>query len=135
MLLQTDAGKNGVAMTNECIAAHRCKPDQNQPASLFRAIEVHLAAQGETDLLVIGICPMCGADNDWFWLVRTPDKNPTVVLWTGDSCVQILHSQTHGLKDVRSTWYSAAASRKTTYQFDGRTYERRKQGWRDRHYK
>jgi hypothetical protein len=58
-------------LTNECVAAHRCAAERNDPASLFHATEVHLGSPAEVDLLVIGVCPMCGADNDWFWLVRS----------------------------------------------------------------
>jgi hypothetical protein len=66
ILLQTNAGRDGVELTNECVAAHRCAAERNDPASLSHATEVHLGSPAEVDLLVIGVCPMCGADNDWF---------------------------------------------------------------------
>ena len=131
VLLQTDAGRDGFVTTNECIAAHRCNADRNDPATLFRAIEVHLASRAEADLLVIGICPMCGVDNDWFWLVRSVDKQPTVVLWAGGNCIQLLRSQTNGLSDVQSAWSSGAGTSTRTYRFNGRVYKQRKEQWRE----
>ncbi len=127
LIVKTDAGKEGIEQTKDCIASHRCSTERNDPATLFRATEVHLGSQAEADLLVIGVFPMSGADNDWFWLVRSADKQPTVVLWTGGNCVQVLRSRTNGLNDVRSTWSSGAGSRTTTYRFDGRVYKQQKE--------
>jgi hypothetical protein len=64
VLLKTKQAKQGLEFAN---ASQR-----NNPAQLFRAAEIHLSRPEEVDLAVIGIPPMRGADNAWFWLVRPP---------------------------------------------------------------
>jgi len=129
MLLQTDAGREGVELCTGLADDHRIDEKACLRTNLFRGTAVHLSGNDEADLIVIGVCPMCGADNGWFWLVRSPDKNPQLALWAGANCLQILHSRTHGLFDVQSTWSSGAGTRTRTYRFNGTEYKQSKQKW------
>jgi len=131
ILLQTEAGKEGMEFSKNCVAAHRCNSKFSDPASLFRAAEVQLDGPNEVGLIVIGVCPMCGADNGWFWLVRSPYNNPLVVLWAGGNSLELLDSRTHGLRDVRSVWSSPSETVEKSYHFDGSEYKQWKKQSRE----
>jgi hypothetical protein len=121
VLLATEEAKEGLEYSSDS--------ERNRPAELFHAAEVHLARPQEEDLVVIGVCPpMCGADNSWFWLVRSAIMDPQVVLVLGGSLVELLDSRTNGYRDVRCSWSSAAETRDTIYRFDGKQYK----VWKDK---
>ena len=102
------------------------KPSQRKnPARLFRAAESHLYAHDEIDLVVMGIFPMSGADNTWFWVVRSAQKDPRVVLFAGGNSIQMLTRRTNGYRDIRCDWSSAAITTIDIYKFDGTEYRLR----------
>jgi hypothetical protein len=115
VLLETDAAKEGMAF------AQVSKP--GDVAQLFRAGEVHLGGANEVDLVVIGVGWMSGADNGWFWVVRSAHKNPRVVLFAGGNSLQMMVTRTNGYRDIRSTWSSPSETDDTIYHFDGREYK------------
>jgi hypothetical protein len=117
-LLQTDAAKQGLDLAN--------KSQKADPAQLFRAAEVHLNHAGQVDLVVVGVCPMCGADNAWFWIVGSAAKNPRVILVAGGTELQLLNSTSKGYRDLQSVWSSPSETETTTYHFNGTRYELRK---------
>ena len=102
---------------------------QSDPARFFHATEVRLGPTGEIDLLVIGGGPFSGADNDWFWLVRFPYRNPEIVLWEGANCISLDQNRTNGLRNVSSSWSSASQHREVTFRFDGTKYRAGKERW------
>jgi len=93
-----------------------------KPAKFFRATEVHLGASDEVALLVIGIPPMSGADNGWFWVVRSPRKNPRVILTAGANSLAIMNTATNGYKDISTAWSSPRETHEVVYHFDGKRY-------------
>lgn len=105
---------------------------QDDPARLFRAAEVHLAGPEETDLVVIGVPPMSGADAGWFWIVRETRNGPRVVLFTGANTLELAGSATNGYRDILTTWSSAAETQETTFHFDGKIYRGFEKRTRDR---
>ena len=50
--------------------------EKHDPSQFFQAAEVHLTSSNEVDLVVIGLGPMRGAENRWFWVVRSANKTP-----------------------------------------------------------
>jgi hypothetical protein len=92
-------------------------------ANLFEAVEVHLGGSEEVDLVVAGVPPLRGADNDWFWVVRSAHKNPRIILFVGGYTLDVLGTKTNGLRDIRSTWSTPSETYVTTYHFDGRRYK------------
>src|SRR6185312_4777591 len=90
VLLERDEVKQGLDFSSDS--------ERNNPTQLFRAAEVYLSSSDEVGLVVIGIPPMTGADNDWFWVVRSPRHNPSVVLFSGGDYLQLLNSGTNGLE-------------------------------------
>lgn len=127
LLLQTDAGKQGADFSNGLVADGRCGPQACNPGNLFRAAEVHLDGSDERDLVVIGVCPMCGAGEGWFWVVRSAYSNPRVGLFAPGNSLELLTSRTKGMRDVRSRWWGASQKSETIYHFDGSNYKQWKE--------
>ena len=75
---------------------------------------------------------MTGADNDWFWVVRSPRHNPSVVLFSGGDYLQLLNSGTNGLRDIRRLFSTASETRETIYKFDGTRYKIAKDKWTEK---
>jgi hypothetical protein len=115
VLLETDEAKQGL---------ESAKPSQrNNPARLFHSAEVHLHAGDELDLVVLGVFPMSGADNTWFWVVRSAQKDPKVVLFAGGHSIEMMTRKTNGYRDIRSAWSSASVTMICIYKFDGTGYK------------
>lgn len=117
-LLATREAKEALELANGAQRKH--------PAQLFRATEISLGRAGDQALIVGGIRPMSGADNDWFWVVLSPVKNPRVVLFEGAYALEIQDSRTDGYRDIRSVWSSPSETISKSYRFNGRRYTLRK---------
>ena len=81
----------------------------------------------------MGFFPMSGADNTWFWVVRSAHRDPEVVLFAGGNSLEVLASRTNGYHDIRTDWASAAATSTTVYKFDGKSYKLWKQTTENRY--
>lgn len=122
LLLMTRAAKGALEYAN--------RTGHKDVRHLFRGVEVHLGDDLHPDLLVLGIPPMRGADNAWFWLVRSPQEHPELVLFAGGDSLELLSSRTNGYRDIRSRWSSAAGdTRVSIFKFDGKTYKLRTKTW------
>ena len=91
---------------------------------LFAGSEIHLGPANEIYLVVIGVCPVCGGDNDWFWIIRSPYKNPKIIGSGGGLGFAFLTTKTQGYRDLESDWASAAGLwKKDVYRFKGSEYK------------
>lgn len=72
---------------------------------------------------------MSGADNDWFWIVRSPLKQPKVILWCGGNSLELLDSKSGGYRDVRCTWSSASERVTRSYRYVKGRYRLRRERW------
>jgi len=122
VLLETEAAKEGLAFASDS--------ERSNAAQLFRAGEVQLDGSKEIDLVVIGVGWMSGADNGWFWVVRSARKNPQVVLFAGGNSLNIMGSTTQGYRDIRSLFSTASETRNSIYHFDGKQYKLWKEQWK-----
>ena len=104
------------------------------PSRYLHAAEIHLGPEDETDLVIIGSSPLSGADNDWFWIVRAPNKNPKIVFWEGASCIYIGTNRTNGFRDISSIWASASEQKRVIYRFNGSEYKAGKAKWSKNNY-
>jgi len=107
--------------------------ERKNPAQLFRAAEIHLRSANEIDLLVVGMTPIQGADNSWFWVVRSAYKNPMIVLFTTGYSVEVMPSRTNGYRNLLSAWSNPNGTETRIYKFDGARYKLRKETWREHH--
>jgi hypothetical protein len=121
VLLKTKEAKQGLEFANDS--------QRHNPAQLFRAAEVHLSRLEEVDLVVLGIPPMRGADNCWFWVVRSARNHPRVVLFAGGNSLDVMNSSTIGYRNIRSIWSSPSDTSQKIYHFDGKSYRLWKEKW------
>jgi len=95
----------------------------------FRAVEVHLSESNQAAMLVLGIGPMHGADNAWFWIVLSPAVKPAVALFATGESVELMHRRTRDYADVRTRWSSPRDTCTRIYRFDGNRYRLWKEKW------
>jgi hypothetical protein len=114
VLLAAHPAKETFAILND---AERANPSQ-----LFQAGEVHLSLPNQVDLVVMGMGRMRGAENGWFWIVRSARKDPEVILFSGADSLEVLDTKTHAYRDIRAVWMSSLETETTTYHFDGNRY-------------
>jgi hypothetical protein len=99
--------------------------EKSNPSQLFQAAEVHLGGPDQVDLVVMGMGRMRGAENSWFWVVRSARKDPEIILFGGGDYLEVLDGKTHGYRDIRIVWMSSLETETTTYHFDGHQYQMR----------
>jgi hypothetical protein len=68
----------------------------------FQAAEVHLADPGTMDLVVVGNPPLSGADNCWYWIVRSARKDPHVIFFGTGSSLEVMPGKTNGYRDIQT---------------------------------
>jgi hypothetical protein len=100
-------------------------------AQLFRAREVHLSGEKDEDLVVLGTPPKPGLDPNWFWVVRSANRAPQVVLHAGSGSLKLLESRTNGYRDILMVSPLASRTRCVTYHFDGNRYNVWQEKWAD----
>ncbi|HVG92555.1 MAG TPA: hypothetical protein VNB54_13765 [Alphaproteobacteria bacterium] len=125
LLLKDQSVKDSIQLASD--------EERKNPAQLFRAAEVHLFSPKEADLLIVGNLPIAGADNGWFWVVRSAHKNPRIVLFTTGYAVEVMRSRTNGYFNLRSTWSNPSGIETRIYRFDGARYRLRKESWLENH--
>jgi hypothetical protein len=120
VLMKTEAARSPLVYAKDLLS---------NPAKLFRGAEVHLDGSSEIDLVVIGITPMSGADNGWFWIVRSTPGNPKVLLWVGGNSIDVVEGRTNGYRDILSYWSNPNGTSTRIYHFDGMKYKLWKEKW------
>ncbi len=93
------------------------------PEKLFHATKTHLYSANQTDLVVVGERPVSGADNNWFWVVRSVDTNPAVVLWVGCNSLTVRTTRRNEYRDISSDTATAGIMIHEAYRFDGRVHK------------
>lgn len=115
-LLSTKKGKIGLESANGS--------ERSNAAKLFCASEIHLTTKNETDLVVMGgVGGMSCAESGWFWVVRSAQKNPQVVLFASGNSLEVSDSSTRGYRDIRILYETAHRTDGEVYQFDGKRYK------------
>lgn len=94
-----------------------------QPAKLFHAARVHLHSPDQTDLIVVGESPVSGADNTWFWIIQSYDKDPQVILWSGCNVLDVSPKHTNSYSDITTTVSTASIVIDKLFKFDGQKYK------------
>lgn len=99
---------------------------------LFTASQIHLGPADEVDLIIMGNEGMGGADNAYFWVVRSAYQNPVIVLWAGADGLDVLMTKTNGYRDIWTGWNSPSEELTELYKFDGGSYKLAKKSRRER---
>lgn len=103
--------------------------EQRELEQSFLAVKVHLSESNETALLVLGVGPMHGADNAWFWIVLSPSVRPKIALFATGESVELMNSRTRNHVDIRSRWSSPRDTCTRIYHFNGQRYRLWKEEW------
>jgi hypothetical protein len=96
----------------------------------FLATQLKLTRTNETDWIVEGTDMLTGADCNWFWIVREEPTGPQVVLFYNGYTIEILNSETNGVRDLRATWESPAERSTSLYRYDRTKYRLIQKSWR-----
>ena len=113
--------------TNEAEAGRdwvRDHPGEDTSA-LFNAFPVNLStAAEEKDWVAVGKWEhLSGADNNWFWIVRSTSSGPHVVLFCSALTVGLLPGVHDSLHDIRCSWESPGGDGFIDdYRFNGQRY-------------
>lgn len=108
--------------------ADEIKQKHLEPKSLpdrwFTASKVHLGDAGQLGLVVMGVDDLLGANWTSFWVLRRATQGYNLVLDTMAADLQILKTETNGLRDVRASFSTSVGSwASNRFQFDGRRYQ------------
>jgi hypothetical protein len=93
------------------------------PTSWFWASEIHLAGWDEKDLVIIGRCPVCGANVSVFWIFRPKSDGYEMVLFTGAHNLRILKRHSSGYKEIETNSVTMQHLWTDRWRFDGIQYQ------------
>jgi len=104
--------------THEVLA----KYDWVSSRKLFQVVRIDISDTNEEDYIALGSGPMTGADNSWFWIVRTNQGKAQVLLFTNGLTVRILHRKTNGYRDIEEVWGGNVGIVTRLYRYNGSGY-------------
>jgi hypothetical protein len=93
------------------------------------ATQVRLTRTNETDWIVEGADMLTGADCNWFWIVREEVTGPKVVLFYNGYTIEVLNTETNGIRDLRATWESPRERSTGFYHYDRMRYRLIQKSW------
>jgi hypothetical protein len=120
------AAKEALAASPRIV--HELKQKHVQPKDLpdewFTASRVHLGADGESGLVVMGVDGLLGANITSFWVLRRTANGYDLVLDTIAAGLEFSAEKTNGLRNIETFIPGGAAYvGSDEFQFDGRRYQ------------
>jgi hypothetical protein len=97
-------------------------PPENLPASWFQASAIHLAGPTEQDVVVMGHCPVCGANVTPFWVFRPAETGYNVIFFGGGLALSISRQRSNGYLDLETSLVSTQKAWRGVWRFDGSRY-------------
>jgi hypothetical protein len=98
-------------------------PPEQLSTTWFKASAIHLAGPNEVDFIVMGECPMCGANVSPFWVLRPKDDVFQVVLFTGALGFTVKHRRSSGYREIETASVSMQHANISIWRFDGHRYK------------
>ena len=98
-------------------------PAKELPSSWFMASQIHLAGPDEADLIVIGKCPVCGANVSAFWVFRPKAGGFEMILFTGALGFKVRNERTSGYRRIETGAVTMQKAWTTQWRFDGSQYK------------
>jgi len=94
---------------------------------LFYGFLVNLSRTEERDYIIVGNplsgAVLCGADNDWFWVLHSSPSGTHVVLFCSALTVSVLPNMHNALHDIHCAWESPGGDGFIhDYRFNGQRY-------------
>ena len=93
------------------------------PTSWFWASQVHLSGTEEEDVVVVGRCPICGANVSVFWIFRPTLNGFDKVLFTGALNLEIKKHRSRGYKEIETSSVTMQKVWTELWRFDGKHYQ------------
>jgi hypothetical protein len=103
------------------------------PDSWFMASVVHLAGLHEEDIVVLGKCPVCGANFVPFWAFRPYNDEYQKILFTGVLGATIDSKRSNGYRNISTGIVTMQTSQEQVWRFDGEGYQPTKKPAKRRH--
>jgi hypothetical protein len=97
-------------------------PQEQPPASWFSASVVHLAGQGEKDLVVQAEDRLAGANVDVFWVFRLLPGGPQLVLNGPAHDLIVTRTRWKGLREIELDSLTVIKLNTIVLRFDGTRY-------------
>jgi len=94
------------------------------PDSWFMASDVHLAGPDEKDVVVVGQCPIRGANFAPFWIFRPKGSGYEKIFFTGALGIEIKQHRTNGYRDIESGIVTMQTPQESVWRFDSEKYQR-----------
>jgi hypothetical protein len=98
-------------------------PPEQLPGSWFLASEVHLAGPKENDVVVMGQCPVCGANVAPFWLFRPSNRGYELLMFGRGLALRIIDHRTNGYLDIETSMVMTQKPWTGIWRFDGKKYQ------------
>jgi hypothetical protein len=92
------------------------------PNSWFFASAVHLADSDEKDVVVMGRCPLCGANVVPFWVFRPTADGYEQVMFGRGLALEVMRHRTNGYSDIETSLVSQRKPWTGTWRFNGHKY-------------
>jgi hypothetical protein len=93
------------------------------PASWFLASAIYLAKHTEQDVVVMGRCPVCGANVVPFWVFRPVETGYNLVFFSGGLALSISRHRSNGYLNLETSLVSMQKPRTGVWRFDGSRYQ------------
>jgi hypothetical protein len=97
-------------------------PRERLALSWFSASAIHLSSSRKSDLLVMAVGPLRGANVTMFWLFRQKDNRHQLVLRTGCLGLELKSRRRNGYRDVECAAVVMQKVSTILYRFDGTHY-------------
>jgi hypothetical protein len=98
-------------------------PSEKLPTSWFKASAIHLAGPNEVDFVVMGECPMCGANVSPFWVLRPKGEGFEVIFFTGALGFTVKNRRSNGYQEIETASVTMQHTNMSIWRFDGHRYK------------
>ena len=92
------------------------------PASWFKASVIHLAGSTEQDVVVMGNCPVCGANEAPFWVFRPVGTGYGPVFFGNGLALSVSKHRSNGYLDLETSLLVMQKPWTGVWHFNGSKY-------------
>jgi hypothetical protein len=98
-------------------------PSGDPPSTWFLASKVHLAGPNEKDIVVMGKCPVCGANVVPFWVFRPDEHGHELILAAGGLRLDITPRRSNGYLEIETGMVAQQKPWTNVWRFNGKSYQ------------
>jgi hypothetical protein len=97
-------------------------PADTDVKSWFSASRINLNKRSSALILKSSKYCLTGADNNWFWIFLKTGPGYRLVLTAGTISVDVLKTESHGLRNIETNVATARTNYANIYRFNGSVY-------------